>query len=156
MIYIILIGAFVLSLLGYGALEKHRGVVEGDAAGYSRGHKEFTDLKSSVEVATAKQAIETTKTVANQQEITTNVSTDYQKQLADLRKRYAGLRNSTTTCTSSGSMPTVPQPTTGANAASKEPEADTVTVADSAEDALTLTKLQQWIRDQQANFNKPH
>jgi hypothetical protein len=118
--------------------------------GYVKGLREG-ELK--LDVFTAQQAALAAKAdaanarlVANQKGITADVSQDYESRLAALRTRYASVQRASTRA---NSVPAVPVAAIKLDAAGGEqPIACGPLEEHAAEDALTLTLLQGWVRRQ--------
>ena len=153
MIYLIALAGLLAAFVGVGAYEHH----QGDAAGYTRGHAEYTALKSSYEEAAAKQAAQTASITTKQQEVTTNATTSYETQLAALRTKYAAavrVRKPAANSGSAGNVSQVPGTSSGPDdtASGGISLGLTCSLGGWAEDALKVTRLQDWVRsEQQAN-----
>jgi hypothetical protein len=123
--------------------------------GYVKGLREG-ELK--LDVFTAQQATlaaqadaANARLVANQKGITANVSQDYETRLAALRARYASLQHAGT---GANSVPAVSVAAFKLDAAGGEQPTYCRSLEErAAEDALTLTILQGWVRRQQAASN---
>jgi len=119
--------------------------------GYVKGLREGElklDVYTSQQAALAAKAdAASARLVANQKGITANVSQDYETRLAALRARYASLQHAGPR---THSVPAVSVAAIKLDAAGGEQPIDCGSLEErAAEDALTLTLLQGWVRRQQ-------
>lgn len=125
--------AFVSAWLGYAITANHyRAVIAENAAA---AEKAFSEAQNRV--------IEQQKT---QQIITSKVSSDYEKKIAEIRRQYQSVGNSNGVRinTPSGGLSVVPNPTGESNGRT----ADVLFVGECAETTQQLISLQEWVLDQ--------
>lgn len=146
-----------------GALALFAVVLWIDHRGYQRGlHKRdaelaafqrtVADVRAKTAQALADVARNKARVEADQQKVTDDVSTDYQRQLAALRARYDGLRTASQAHPRSGgaaSMPGVPGPAGGPDEGTGQDRLPAPDALIASEQALQLVALQDWLRAQQ-------
>ena len=111
----------------------------------------IADVRAKTAQARADDLSNARRVETDQQKVTTNVSTDYQRELAGLRARYDRLRTTTTADSGSGGTAGVSGLPGAASGPDAAPAQDRLPVADAliaSEQALQLGALIEWVRGQ--------
>jgi len=101
----------------------------------------YNTYKAGIEAAAKQQEANNKKIVVQQDKVSKRIKDDYETKINDIKRKYA---NSVFIDTSSGTVSSVPNPTSGAN----ETSPDKLFVEQCAETTQQLEALKQWIIEQ--------
>lgn len=147
---LLVLAAIVGGLWGTGYYQGHK-------SGKASGEADLAAFRASVETAAAAAAVHTQQVIANQEKVSADISSDYEKKLAALRARPASVRveyranGSTIAALPSPACIPDGRPADAVPAAVTKADFDQLYQA-SAETTQQLVSLQSWIREQQAAF----
>lgn len=130
------------------------GYYHGHKTGKASGEAELASFRASVETAATKQAVHTQQVIAQQEKVSADISSDYERKLGALRARGVRVEYRP----DGSAVPSLSCPPAGPDATAANPvpavlRADFDQLTELAgETTQQLVSLQDWVRQQQAAF----